>query len=516
MRPVSVRLREASSLAALPPRVHRRAAWLGVLVVALALAGPAGAATYLVRPDGTGDFPTIQDAIDAATGGDTILLANGVFTGSRNRDLSTIGKAITLRSQSGSADACIIDCQGSAGDPHRGIAVISSEGSATVLSGITIRNGYHGTLAGGMQCSNASPTVTDCVFSECFGELGGGVACQGTAAPRFIRCRFEADSAGIGAGAWATNDATPTFEACVFSGNHCRIEAGGISLQYSASVVMRDCVFMDNAGGYRGGGLLADDNSIVDVTGSTFVSNTSSGGGGAYCCAASRGTFRDCTFQANAAAQGAQLCCGCMAIATLENCLLTFGIHGAGVHCWSSGEAHLACSDVFGNAAGDWVGYIATQAGVEGNISADPVYCDAAARDLTLHAGSPCLAGHHPAGYDCGLIGAWGLGCPSVDTPEDAPSPTAWRLAIAGANPFTGSTWIACRVPEAARGAALAVFDLAGRRVRSLAPAGLPAGAHRVAWDGNDDFGRPAPAGVYHVRLTGPGAGLEGRVCRIR
>lgn len=524
MRPVSVRAQGSPSLAAPPSRVHRRAqllSRLGVLVVALTFAGPAHATTYLVRPDGTGDFPTIQAALNAAIGGDTVLLADGTFTGPGNRDLSFLGKAITLRSQGGSPATCVIDCQGTAVAPHRGISAIDAEGGASVLNGVTIRNGYDPAAGGGMLCTGAAPTITDCVFRACFGDLGGAVACRGAAAPSFSRCRFEADSAGIGAAISASDTASPSFDACVFSQNHAGIEAGGISLEYHASAVVRDCLFADNVGTYRGGGLLANDYSTVDVTGCTFVGNTAvgstgSGGGGAYCCAESRGYFRNCTFQANFGYQGAQLCCGCQAIATLENCLLTFGHHGAGVFCWSSGEAHLTCSDVYGNAAGDWFGCIASQYGVDGNISEDPVYCDLQARDLTLHAGSPCLDGHHPTGNACGLIGAWGLGCPTEDAPEDAPSTPGWQLAIAGANPCAGSTWIACRIPDGTRAATLAVFDLAGRSVRALAPAGLAGGTHRIPWDGNDDLGRPVAAGVYLVRLGSPGPGLELRVCRVR
>ena len=41
----------------------------------------AAAETYVVTPDGTGDFPTIQTAIDAAGDGDIIELTDGTFTG---------------------------------------------------------------------------------------------------------------------------------------------------------------------------------------------------------------------------------------------------------------------------------------------------------------------------------------------------------------------------------------------------------------------------------------------------
>ncbi len=78
----------------------------------LIYAASASAATYVVRPDGTGDFPTIQAAIDAVSAGDTIELTDGTFTGSGNRDIS-VSKTLTLRAQNGPGGSCIIDCEGS-------------------------------------------------------------------------------------------------------------------------------------------------------------------------------------------------------------------------------------------------------------------------------------------------------------------------------------------------------------------------------------------------------------------
>ena len=57
---------------------------LSVLVCLLSSA--AFAATYTVNPSGTGDFPTIQAAIDGVVEGDIIELTDGIFTGDDNRD----------------------------------------------------------------------------------------------------------------------------------------------------------------------------------------------------------------------------------------------------------------------------------------------------------------------------------------------------------------------------------------------------------------------------------------------
>lgn len=63
----------------------------------------------------------------------------------------------------------------------------------------------------------------------------------------------------------------------------------------------------------------------------------------------------------------------------------------------------------------------------------------------------------------------------------------------------------------------LLVLDPRGRVIRVLAAAQLlPAGRHHVTWDGRDGFGRPAPAGVYFIRLScGPRSATQ-RLSLIR
>jgi len=97
----------------------------------------------------------------------------------------------------------------------------------------------------------------------------------------------------------------------------------------------------------------------------------------------------------------------------LENCILAAG-RGAPVYCYS--PVHLTCCDVWGNEGGDWVGCIADQYGLEGNLCADPLFCDPVSGDFHLQEGSPCAPGG-----DCDQIGAWPVGC----APTGA-RPTTW------------------------------------------------------------------------------------------
>lgn len=107
-------------------------------LLALSLAGAAVAATLVVRPDGTGDYPTIQAAINGSSAGDVIELTDGVFTGTGNRDVEFGGREITVRSQSGDPATCIIDCEGSQEDTHRGFLFLNGEGPSAMLRWLTI------------------------------------------------------------------------------------------------------------------------------------------------------------------------------------------------------------------------------------------------------------------------------------------------------------------------------------------------------------------------------------------
>ena len=70
------------------------------------------------------EYPTIQSAINAASDGDVVIIAEGIYTSTGNRDIGFLGKAITVRSvdpnDSNIVEATIIDCQGSSSNMHRG------------------------------------------------------------------------------------------------------------------------------------------------------------------------------------------------------------------------------------------------------------------------------------------------------------------------------------------------------------------------------------------------------------
>ncbi len=95
--------------------------------------------------------------------------------------------------------------------------------------------------------------------------------------------------------------------------------------------------------------------------------------------------------------------------------------------------------------------------------------------------------------------------------------PTPLALLGNAPNPFNPSTTIAFSLPE---GGAVAhhldVYDARGRLVRRLSDGVLAAGRHEVVWDGRDDQGAPAAAGVYLYRLAYGDERLAGKMVLVK
>lgn len=177
--------------------------------------------TALVYPDGAGSYPTIQAAVDAVASGQTVLLTSGVFNGPGNRDIDFGGKAVTIRSQAGHPDSCIIDCEGTPSDPHRGFVFDSGEGPGAVLQAVTIRNGYApgaNPRGGAVLCVHASPTIMSCVFADNRAEAGGAVYCENLAWAVLQSCTFVGNTAECG-GAVGCSFSAPRIANSTFCAN---------------------------------------------------------------------------------------------------------------------------------------------------------------------------------------------------------------------------------------------------------------------------------------------------------
>ena len=214
--------------------------------------------TWYITPDGTGDAPTIQAGIDSASIGDDISLADGVYRGEGNRDIVCHGKAVTVRSGSGSPEACIIDCQGSESDPHRGFIFECSGGCHSRLEGLRIVNGY--ACYGGAILDHygaSSIAIVSCVFSDNYSSMDGG-AIEGMLL-NISECTFLNNSCFWYGGAVNANRASSILD-CTFIGNAAN-EGGAVSLQNSGQetpqTVICGCVFLENLATLNSGAVMA-------------------------------------------------------------------------------------------------------------------------------------------------------------------------------------------------------------------------------------------------------------------
>jgi hypothetical protein len=89
----------------------------------------------------------------------------------------------------------------------------------------------------------------------------------------------------------------------------------------------------------------------------------------------------------------------------------------------------------------------------------------------------------------------------STDAPGVGPTSLALSLGPNAPNPFRAGqvTELSFMLPAKGRVTA-SVYDVSGRLVAGIADDLFEAGAHRIAWDGRS-AGRPAPAGVYFLKL---------------
>lgn len=243
--------------------LSRRSSWLGARLPIFALgaflfASPALAAATLHVPS---EYPTIGAAVLAAVAGDTILVADGTYSGQGNTFLQ-ISAPITIASVNGAAST-IIDL-----GPTSGYFL---SGAGFTLRGFTIENGLF--LSPVTTLGDA--TIEDCVFTHNDNE------------------DFDASAINV-------NSGTATIKGCTFIQG-----TGGEAIEFSGSNGnISDCTFQNNDSLFGGGAIYAN-TATVHVTRSTFDGNTSNNsfGGAAYLLNGTF-TFSDCTFTNNSSANG--------------------------------------------------------------------------------------------------------------------------------------------------------------------------------------------------------------------
>jgi parallel beta-helix repeat protein/predicted outer membrane repeat protein len=300
-------------------------------------------------------FDAIQEAIDAAVGGDVVEVADGTYTGLGNKNLDYGGKAITVRSASGNPNTCVIDCEGNG----RGFYFHNGEDSNSIVEGLTITNGDE-SFGGGIRCLGSSPSVIHClIINNTSAVSGGGLYCS-TSSPVLIYCLVGDNRAvSLGGGIYCNSDSSPILINSVIGGNSSSSLGGGLYCNNS-SPSLYNCHITSNHAN-SGGGIRCYTLSDAILTNCTISGNTASNNGGGVYCTTSSPTLTNSVIWGN-----------------IPEAIYT-----------SSGTPNVNYCNVEGNWAGT------------GNIDSDPYFIDPDGpdnvpdtwidNDYRLTFGSPCI-----------------------------------------------------------------------------------------------------------------------------
>jgi predicted outer membrane repeat protein len=347
-------------------------------------------------------------------------------------------------------------------------------------------------------------------------------------------CQFVANEfGGMGIG-----DSQVTVYDCDFVANSSPTSAGGLRISSTVpmTTTVRRCRFVRNVGGYGGGIGVSSIESNLEVEECDFTENSAELGGGV--CYSTYGdnlrvfgcTFwrnraenggaihinqffepeysvdariTNCTLHGNSATEGGGIYAEGDVSLVMQRSIIAFGLEGPAVTADLAEDAlpEIICTDIFGNAGGDWTGEMEVMADVNGNTHLDPLFCEAGNGDLSLSSLSPCLEANNPEGV---LIGALDEGCAA---PMVTPSTLALR---SHPNPFNPAARITYDLPFGGH-VRLSVFDTAGRLVQVLRDRDETKGVHFVDWDA-----RGHASGVYFCRLEVGGETRSHKLVLIR
>ena len=217
----------------------------------LGLAVPATAAVLHVCPDGSGEYPHLRAAVEAAQSGDEIELCGGVFGGLDNLDLEVGPKSLVFRSVAG-RDATMIDAtilDGDEGDgrtPHFCFSL--DPGTTTRIEGITLANAFYGQWSGegdggAIRAEGASLTLVGCrIVGPPYqnGAAHGGAVFAGDGFLRAVDCEFIRNRAASYGGAIYASGGRVEIERCYFSGNGACAYGGAVCMDDGTLI---DCTF---------------------------------------------------------------------------------------------------------------------------------------------------------------------------------------------------------------------------------------------------------------------------------
>jgi hypothetical protein len=171
-----------------------------------------------------------------------------------------------------------------------------NQGASLTLRDCTFLNNWTGALrSGGAIYNSAGPLrLENCRFLRNDGGDGAGALCNWGGSVQAINCEFIENRADDGAGAIENVDGNVDFFHCLFQGNHASEGVGGIKSPGTLRLLY--CTFLDNHVAEHAGALAVYGSAVA--THCLFCRNRAEGSGAIYVASASV-RLEQCTFYAN-------------------------------------------------------------------------------------------------------------------------------------------------------------------------------------------------------------------------
>ena len=212
-------------------------------------------------------YATIQEAINKAKAGDTVLVSNGTYY----ENLFLVAKAITLKSENGYRQT-IID----GGGDDAVVRISAIDNYECVLNGFTITNGYNRNTwnafeaGGGISCTGySSPVIQNCLVEANIttGPGGAGIFLNNHASPKIINTKVVNNSIvgqGDAPGILCFEFSSPKIINTTISGNYgdSFSDAGGIYSNVNSSPTVINCIIWNNDGAE----IDVDNNSSITIS----------------------------------------------------------------------------------------------------------------------------------------------------------------------------------------------------------------------------------------------------------
>ncbi len=246
------------------------------------------------------DYETIQEGLDAASAGDSVLVSVGVYPEHLTMDSSSDG--VMLISISGPDQTEVI---GSA-DVDAPLLSCSNLGPAAVISGFTFRDNTNATT-GGVACHTASPLIENNSFLDNHGTVAGGaIICFQGSFPRISGNTFIGNVAGEGGAICLVPNAGAEIVGNLFERNvavYFEGTGGGAISIWGASATVTGNTFIGNTTPFRGGAIYVHGAS-PEISSNVFTGNLAAGGGAVLCTAGGEPVVVGNLFVGNSATGG--------------------------------------------------------------------------------------------------------------------------------------------------------------------------------------------------------------------